>query len=210
MSDDKKTEKIKHRYNRISNLFDLVEKPMENMFSKHRKEMLTNANGKVLEVGAGTGKNFKYYPDNVEVTAIDFSPKMVKIASSKAAVQKNIKNVLEMDVEHMTFKDNTFDTVVTSCVFCSVPHPVQGLKEIRRVCKKGGKILMLEHVKSNKPVIAPLMDILNPIPLHIYGANINRDTIKYLRKAGFESMSVKNLWLDILKLIIITNNKVLV
>lgn len=207
MPDDKKTDKIKHRYNRISNLYDLVEIPMEIMFSKQRREMLTNAYGKVLEVGAGTGKNFQYYPDNVEVTAIDFSPKMVKIASSKAAELKNIRNVLEMDVENMTFDDNTFDTVVTSCVFCSVPHPVQGLKEIRRVCKNGGKVLMLEHVKSNKPVLAPLMDILNPIPLHIYGANINRDTVNNLRKAGFKNISVKDLWLDILKLIIITNNK---
>lgn len=207
MSGDKKTEKIKHRYNRISNLYDLVEKPMENMFSKHRKELLRSAYGNVLEVGSGTGKNFQYYPDNVEVTPIDFSPKMVKIASSKAAELKNVKSVLEMDVECLFFEDNTFDTVVTSCVFCSVPHPVQGLKEIRRVCKNGGKVLMLEHVKSNKPVLAPLMDILNPIPLHIYGANINRDTVKNLHKSGFKNISVKDLWFDILKLIIITNNK---
>ena len=66
---------------------------------------------------------------------------------------------------------------------------------------------MLEHVKSNKPVLTPLMDIPNPIPLHLYGANINRDTVKNLRKAGFKNISVKDLWLDVLKLIIITNNK---
>lgn len=207
MIDDKKTQTIKHRYNRISNLYDLAEKPMENMFSKYRKEMLTDTYGKVLEVGAGTGKNFQYYPNNVEVTAIDFSPKMVEIASSNASEFEHIKYVLEMDAEQMTFDDNTFDTVVTSCVLCSVPHPLQGLKEIRRVCKNGGKVLMLEHVKSNKPVLAPFVDILNPIPLYIYGANINRDTVKNLRKAGFKNISVKNLWLDILKLIIITNNK---
>ena len=207
MNNDKKTEKIKHRYNRVSKLYDLIEKPIENIFSKHREKMLIDAYGKVLEVGAGTGKNFQYYPDNVEVIAIDFSPKMVKIASEKAKDNNNIKDVLEMNAENMTFDDSTFDTVVTSCVFCSVPDPLKGLKEIRRVCKNGGKILMLEHVKSNKPVLAPFMDILNPIPLHLYGANINRNTIDNLHKAGFTNISAKDLWFDILKLIVITNNK---
>jgi len=204
---DKKTEKIKHRYNRISGLYDFLEKPMESMFSEYREKMLKNAGGKVLEVGAGTGKNFQYYPYGVGVTAIDFSPKMVKIASSKAADLEKIKKVLEMDVENLKFEDNTFDTVVTSCVFCSVPHPIKGLTEIRRVCKDGGKVLMLEHVKSNKPVISPLMDILNPIPLHIYGANINRNTVDNLHKAGFQNIFVEDLWSDILKLIIIRNDK---
>ncbi|MBL1215212.1 MAG: class I SAM-dependent methyltransferase [Ignavibacteriae bacterium] len=204
---DKRTEKMKYRYNRISGLYDFLEKPMESMFSEYRERMLRNAGGNVLEVGAGTGKNFQYYPANVEVTAIDFSPKMVKIASSKAAKLENIKHVIEMDVENLKFEDNTFDTVVTSCVFCSVPTPIKGLKEIRRVCKNGGKLLMLEHVRSNKPVVGSLMDILNSIPLHIFGANINRDTVENLRKAGFENISVENLWLDIVKLITIRNDK---
>ena len=204
---EQESQKIKHRYNRISSIYDLIDKPMEHMFSKQRKNMLKEAQGKILEVGAGTGKNFEYYPDDSEVTAIDFSSKMVKIAKKKAAGLPNISRVLEMDVENMSFDDNTFDTVITSCVFCSVPHPIIGLKEIRRVCKRGGKILMLEHVKSKKPIIAPLMDIINPIPLHIYGANINRDTVENLHKAGFHNIKVKDLWLDILKLIIIKNDK---
>lgn len=207
MSDNKNTEKIKNRYNRISNLYDLFDKPMENIFSKHREDMLSRAYGNVLEVGSGTGKNFQYYPDSAVVTAIDFSPKMVEIASSKSTEFKHIKNVLEMNAEHMTFDDNTFDTVVTACVFCSVPNPVQGLKEIRRVCKNGGTILMLEHVRSKKPVLGPLMHILNFIPLHMFGANINRDTVKNLHNAGFKNISVKDLWIDILKLIVIKNNK---
>ena len=114
-----------------------------------------------------------------------------------------------MDAENMEFKDNTFDTVVTSCVFCSVPNPVQGLKEIKRVCKNGGKIVMLEHVKSHKKMVGPLMDAFNFIPLHIYGANINRETYQKLLSAGFKpkQIEVKNLWLDIVKLIRINNNK---
>lgn len=201
------TEKIKNRYNRISGMYNFLEIPMESMFSKRRREMLKETSGKVLEVGVGTGKNLDYYPDNVEITAIDFSPKMIEKAKEKSKkIGREIK-IFEMDAQNMDFDDNTFDTVVTSCVFCSVPDPVKGLKEIRRVCKNGGKILMLEHVKSNKPLLAPLMDILNPIPLNLYGANINRNTIENLKKAGFENIIVKDLWLDILKLIIIRNEK---
>ncbi|MDZ7763616.1 MAG: methyltransferase domain-containing protein [Melioribacteraceae bacterium] len=101
-------------------------------------------------------------------------------------------------LSNMAFDDDTFDTVVTSCVFCSVPHPVKGLREIKRVCKDGGNVLMLEHVKSKKPVIAPLMDVMNPIPLNFYGANINRDTVENLYKAGFTNITVKDLWFDTL------------
>jgi ubiquinone/menaquinone biosynthesis C-methylase UbiE len=114
-----------------------------------------------------------------------------------------------MDAEAMDFENESFDTVVTSCVFCSVPNPVQGLKEIRRVCKKGGKILMLEHVRSNNKVIGKMMDVVNPLPLHIYGANINRRTYENLLKAGFNPQDVKvtDLWFDIVKRISIINNK---
>jgi len=109
----------------------------------------------------------------------------------------------------MDFTDNSFDTVVTSCVFCSVPNPVKGLKEIRRVCKNDGKILMLEHVRSQKKVVGELMDVFNFIPLNIYGANINRETYQNLLKAGFqpENIEVENVWLDIVKLIRINNYK---
>ena len=116
-----------------------MEAPMENMFSKWRKKLLENASGKTLEVGIGTGKNIPYYPADVDLTGIDFSEKMISKAKEKVAGGKNIK-LMEMDAENMKFDDNSFDTVVTSCVFCSVPDPIQGLKEIRRVCKNGGKI----------------------------------------------------------------------
>ena len=202
------TNKIKKRYNRVAKFYDIFDKPMEMALSKWREKLLSGVKGKVLEVGIGTGKNIPYYPDNVELTGIDFSPKMVEIARKKAKNKSNIR-ILEMDAENMNFKDNTFDSVVTSCVFCSVPDPVQGLKEIKRVCKNGGKIVMLEHVRSHKKVVGPLMDVFNFMPLHLYGANINRETYQNLLNAGFKpkQIEVENVWLDILKIIRIINNK---
>jgi len=202
------TNKIKKRYDRIAGMYDLMEMPMEGMFAKWRKKMLKGASGKALEVGIGTGKNIPHYPADVDLTGIDFSEKMISKAKEKVTGGKNVRLLL-MDVQQMQFDDNSFDTVATSCVFCSVPDPVQGLKEIRRVCKSGGKILMLEHVRSHKKVIGSLMDAFNFIPVNVYGANINRETFQNLLKAGFqpENIEVENLWLDIVKLIRINNEK---
>lgn len=200
------TNKIKKRYNRVARFYDILDKPMEMSASKWRRKLLSEVEGKVLEVGIGTGKNIPYYPDNVELTGIDFSPKMLEIARKKAKNREDV-NILEMDAENMDFNDNTFDTVVTSCVFCSVPDPVQGLKEIKRVCKNDGEIVMLEHVKSHKKVVGPLMAAFNFIPLHLYGANINRETYDNLLKAGFDphQIEIENVWLDIVILIRINN-----
>ncbi len=199
--------KTQQRYNRIAGLYDVLEAPMEHMFSKWRRELLKETRGKTLEVGIGTGKNIKYYPPGVELTGIDFSEKMLDKARKRAGKHPGVKLIL-LDAENMDFDDNTFDTVVTSCVFCSVPHPVQGLKEIKRVCKNGGKILMLEHVRSQKKTVGKIMDFLNPLPLNIYGANINRRTYENLLKAGFNpgNIRVENVWSDIVKLIRITNS----
>ncbi|MGO1712446.1 MAG: class I SAM-dependent methyltransferase [Senegalia sp. (in: firmicutes)] len=203
-------EKIKKRYNRISKIYDLMERPMENMsMGEWREELIKRIEGKnVLEVGVGTGKNLSYYPDNLNVTAIDFSPNMLEKARARVKNKKNIK-LIEMDAQKMDFADNTFDTVVTSCVFCSVPDPIKGLKEIRRVCKDDGKVIMLEHMRSENEIVGKFMDIINFIPLNIWGANINRRTIENLKKAGFkkEDTHYQDIWSDIVRLIEIRNKK---
>lgn len=202
-----KSEKIKKRYNRVSGIYDLMEAPMEKFAAKWREDITKEVYGKVLEVGVGTGKNIPYYPEDIEIVAIDFSQEMLARAKKKFEGSRDNITFLEMDVQNLEFEDNTFDSVLTSCVFCSVPLPMQGLKEIRRVCKPGGKIVMLEHVRSKKKLLGPVMDVLNPLPLYFYGANINRDTIGNLKKAGFTDIHIEDLWLDIFKKIIIVNDK---
>lgn len=194
------TDKIRQRYSRIAGLYDLLEAPMETAFSSWRQELLAGARGRVLEVGVGTGKNLPYYPDDTGVTAIDFSPNMIARAR-KRREELELKNVelIEMDVQELDFADASFDTVVSTCVFCSVALPVAGLRELRRVLKPEGRMLMLEHVRSEKPLTGLLMDILNPLPLYIYGANINRHTLTNLREAGFTDIRQENLWGDIMK-----------
>lgn len=200
------TEIIKNRYNRYSKFYDIFELPMETFFSKFRPDLVCYAEGNVLEVGVGTGKNLGYYPDDVHVTAIDLSPGMLSKAKKKFPNKKNI-TFLEMDIQSTTFEDNVFDTIIGSFVFCSVPDPVKGLNELRRICKPGGKIYLLEHVRSNKKIIGPILDIFNPIPVILFGFNINRNTTNNIKKAGFVNIVEKIYWSDILKIYIITNIK---
>lgn len=202
------TEKIKKRYDRISSVYDFFEAPMERMaMSKWRAELMNELSGKVLEVGVGTGKNIEFYPDNMDITAIDFSPKMIERAKNKSLLLHKKVEFLLMDVESLDFPDNTFDTVFTTCVFCSVPDPVKGLKEIRRVCKPDGKIILLEHMRSERKYIGLIMDFFNPLVVRTYGANINRRTVENVTSAGFHNFDTVNLFSDIVKKINITNEK---
>jgi len=201
-------DKIRKRYDRISKVYDIFEQPMEMMsLKKWRAQLTEELSGRVLEVGVGTGKNIAYYPNGSNITAIDFSEMMLVKAREKVEKLHKEVELIQMDAQDMCFPDNTFDCVFTTCVFCSVPDPVKGLKEIRRVCKPDGKIIMIEHVRSENKVIGLLMDIFNPVTLNLYGANINRRTVNNVKTAGFTKVDVIDLAGDIVKKIVINNIK---
>jgi len=197
---DINTERIRKRYDRIAYFYDYLEKPMENMvLGKWRKHLFQDVKGKVLEVGVGTGKNIEHYHDAIEITAIDFSQKMLLIAERRAEnLGKNV-DLRKMDVQCMSFSDDTFDFVIATCVFCSVPDPVKGFVEIGRVLKPQGKVLLIEHVRSEEKLLGLLMDVMNPLVVNFYGANINRKTEENIRKSNFDQVKVTNLWRDIVK-----------
>lgn len=200
------TEKIKNRYNRYSKFYDLMETPMEFFSGRWRKDLIKYSNGKVLEVGVGTGKNIKHYPEKIDLTAIDFSKGMISKAIKKYGNKKNI-SFRQSDIQKTDFEDNTFDTVLASYVFCSVPDPVRGLEEVRRICKEGGRIVLLEHGRSEHKLISYLMDLFNPLTVNLFGYNINRDIESNILKAGFRSYRTWYLRSDIFKMFIIENIK---
>jgi ubiquinone/menaquinone biosynthesis C-methylase UbiE len=194
---------IKKRYNRIAPYFEGIEAIMEGLFFRSwRKKLWEKVEGHhILEVGVGTGKNFDCYPPQARITAIDFSERMLQQAKRKKE-RKNIAVDLDlMDVQSLAYASNSFDTVIASFVFCSVPLPSKGLKELYRVCKPGGQILLLEHVVSANPVIASAMNFINPLIVALVGANINRNTVKTARSCGFSSVRVDERSGDIIKLI---------
>jgi ubiquinone/menaquinone biosynthesis C-methylase UbiE len=194
------------KYSRISNLYDIIEYPIEKfLLQKYREKVISRAQGKILEIGVGTGKNLPYYSRNSELTAIDFSSGMLEIAQRKQKrLNLNHFNLLEMDVQKLSFQDNTFDTIVSTCVFCTVPEPEAGLKELYRVLKPGGKALFLEHMKSNWFIINIHLYLMNVFTKIILGTSMIRETQRNIEKSGFKIISVENLKLDILRFIIAT------
>lgn len=199
----KATETAKKRWDRAARTYDLMESLVERFrFRKRRQRLWSKVEGtRILEVGVGTGKNFLYYPADVEITAIDFSPKMLERARSKARRQNVKAHLLQMDAQHLEFEDNTFDTVAATCVFCSVPDPVCGLTEVERVCKPGGKVILLEHVLSANRILALLMNLVNPLVVRMMGTNVNRRTVENVTKSGLVLEQVLDLGVDTFKLI---------
>jgi ubiquinone/menaquinone biosynthesis C-methylase UbiE len=201
--EDKNTRAVRKTYNRIAPFYDIMEGLVErSSYGRWREILWSKVEGtRILEIGVGTGKNFVYYPKGAEITAIDFSEKMLHRAQKKAR-DLGIKVVLEqMDVQDLKFEDNTFDTIVGTFIFCSVPDPIKGLQEVRRVCRPGGKVVLLEHVLSANRFIAWLMNLANPVIAKLVGPNINRKTIENTTNSGLEVEKVTELAAGIFKLI---------
>jgi ubiquinone/menaquinone biosynthesis C-methylase UbiE len=208
--DLQKTSKAKAKWDRNAKTYDLMSRFMETRRAKSwYVKLWSNVKGQtVLEVGVGTGKNFPFYTGGRKITAIDFSEGMIAKAEKKAHQSKVLVNLKQMDVQKLEFPDNSFDTVVASCVFCSVPDPVLGFRELRRVLKPEGRLVVLEHMRHKNPVIGKLMDIINPLTVTFSGPSINRRTLENIRKAGFKIETTENLALGgILKLVIARPDK---
>lgn len=200
--DSRATNATRARYDRIARIYDRLDRRSEQRFAPMRSALWQRVRGpRVLEVGVGTGKNMPFYPPDAQITAIDLSPRMLDRARARAAELVRAVNLREADAQALPIPDASFDTVVATFVFCSVPDPVLGLDELRRVLKPGGQLLLLEHVLSRRPVLRQLMRLLNPLVVRIMGANIDRETVANVRRAGFEDLQVEDRWLDIVKLI---------
>lgn len=200
---DRQTVATKARYNRIAPVYDLMEWFTErSAFQEWRQDLWSRLpDGRILEVGVGTGKNIPYYPKGAQVTAIDLSEGMLAKARRRAADLGIDIDLRLMDVQRLAFAQGTFDAAVATFVFCSVPIPVKGLRELGRAVKPGGDIWLLEHVRINKPVVGPLMDLANPLVVRIMGANINRQTVENVKRAGLHILNVEDLKGDLVKLI---------
>lgn len=194
MIDERATARTRARYQRIAPVYDVIELFAERRYAGWRPRLWSLVRGpKVLEVGVGTGKNMPYYPASMDITAIDLTPGMLEKAR-KRAVELAVTVDLQLgDVQNLNFPDNTFDDVVATFVFCSVTTPILGLNEIARVLKPGGRLLLLEHIRTANPVVGALMDVLNPLVVRMMGANINRRTVENVQRSRLQLDQVGDL-----------------
>lgn len=152
-----------------------------------RAELLAGTAGRVLELGAGTGRNLEHYPDAVsELVLVEPDPHMAKRLRERLAGSSREATVLEAQAERLPLPDDSFETAVATLVLCTVPDPVAALAELRRVLVPGGRLLLIEHVRAGEPDLARWQDRLEkPWRFLADGCHCNRDTAATLAASGF-------------------------
>jgi ubiquinone/menaquinone biosynthesis C-methylase UbiE len=158
-------EHVMECFNKTVNIYDSI---MSRYWPSGREEFIRwldpQPKEKILEIGAGTGLNFEYYPNSCEVTAIDRSEAMLTIAKKRLVeLRKENVKLLVMDAQKMNFPDNSFDKVFSTYVFCDVQNPLKALREVKRVCKPNGRVVMVDPLKSEIEEVAVLQYLFWPI-----------------------------------------------
>lgn len=178
-----KYDSIAVRYDRAERIADLL------LFRRLRRGIVGRARGDVLEVAAGTGRNFDFYPPNCRLTAIDISQGMLEIARRRADALTLPVEFHLMDGAALDFPDDRFDTVTSSLSTCTFPDPLAVLREMQRVCKPDGRILLLEHGRSSVRHFGWLQDRLADRQAQAFGCHWNREPHQLVKWAGLRLVS---------------------
>ena len=189
------------KWDKTAPTFDLMAgKGAEKRWRPFKEELFKNMEGRILFLALGTGLDIETFPAGKTIAAIDISPKMLEVAQPRITAYDGEINAQVMDVHDLAFEDDSFDQVFTSCTFCSVPRPVEGLRALRRVLKPGGELFMFEHTGSRYYPFKIMMDVMTQLTRRV-GPDMNRTTVANVQAAGFQIREVKNLFLDVVKTI---------
>ena len=192
------SKEISEKYNHFARWYDWGEGVFDLLgVSRLRRRVLRRASGKVLEVAVGTGKNLRYYPANCQVTAVDVSGEMLNIAQKRAAKLRMDASFLLADAESLPFPDKSFDTVVSSLSTCTFPSPLVALQEMARVCRTEGKILLLEHGRSDREWLGRWLDRRAERHAKQLGCHWSREPIELVREAGLNVVDARRVFFGI-------------
>lgn len=189
------------KWDKAAPLFDLMAGDgAEKRWEPFKRALFSKMDGRVLFLALGTGLDIATFPPGQNITAIDISPKMLEVATARIAAYPGDLQAEVMDVHELTFDDDSFDQIFTSCTFCSVPNPIAGLQSLKRVLRPGGDMYMFEHTGSRYYPFKVMMHLMTYATRKI-GPDMNRTTVANVRAAGFDVLEVNNLFLDVVKTI---------
>jgi phosphatidylethanolamine/phosphatidyl-N-methylethanolamine N-methyltransferase len=190
-------------YDRVAAHYDRAMRPLERwVFGRRRAQVLgaLPRGARLLEVGAGTGANFPFYPRGARGAATDASGEMLLRAREKAGRPEGVR-LLRASAERLPFADGAFDAACAALVFCSVASPPRAFAELRRVVRPGGTVALLEHVRPRNP-LGYLFDALNLLTVPLLEDHFNRRTADEARRAGLRLTRVESHLLGVVQLIV--------
>ena len=173
-------EKEAHKYDREMRFFDRL------LFAGGREWVCAQAVGEVLEIGIGTGRNLPHYGDDVRLTGVELSPAMLEIARARAHELGREVDLRVGDAQALEFGDESFDTVVCTLSLCTIPDDRAAVAEMRRVLRPGGRLLLLEHVRSPLLPVRLGQRLLDPLAVRFAADHLLREPLGHLRAEGFE------------------------
>ncbi len=199
--------RIQKQYNAFAKWYDLTDGLAGYLgLRRLRRRLLAKASGTVLEIAVGTGLNLPRYQHDMDLTAIDLSQEMLARARKKAAKLKMHIDFAIMDGELLGFPDSHFDIVVESLTLCTFPDPVVALREMERVVKPGGRILLLEHGRSDRPRLGRYQDRRAAKHAQVLSCNWNREPQELVAQAGLRIKSAQRSFFGIFHLLEVEPN----
>lgn len=197
---------LKNHYDKISSWYEILDWFLERFRYRRLRPMVwSHAQGKTLDLGVGTGLNIPYYPSGMEVVGVDLSDGMLQRADTRAANIGAKVKLFQMDATDLKFADGTFDSVVSTFLFCVLPNETQPktIDEVHRILAPSGKLILMEYAYSQKFWRRLCMKAMAPWVRWLYRAGFDRRTLEFLRAAGnWEILADSFVYQDTIRLII--------
>ena len=180
------TSRVRDLYDRVAGRYDsMIRIPERLLFADGRTWAAAEATGDVLEIAVGTGRNFAHYRADVRITGQDISREMLKLARARAEELGRVVNLRVGDAQDLDFPDEAFDCVVSTLALCTIPDDRRALVEAWRVLRHGGRLIVLEHVRSPRTAVRGMQRLFAPLALRCAGDHLLRDPLDHLASAGF-------------------------
>ncbi|HEY7166414.1 MAG TPA: class I SAM-dependent methyltransferase [Candidatus Binatia bacterium] len=202
MSSAFSVEGIAAKYDRVARWYDWIEGIPDLLgLRKLRRRLLERASGRVLEIAVGTGKNLEFYPRGSQVVALDLSREMLNVAQNRALKLPIQVSFLVADTEALPFAPQSCDTIVSTLSSCTFPNPVTAFREMARVSKPSGRILLLEHGRSNRERLGRFQDRHAEQFAKPLGCHWNREPQQLVQEAGLKILDAQRFFFGILHVI---------